>query len=319
MIRRTVSLLLSGLLSAVAGLSQHSFIVHRTQSFSRDFSGSPIPRFAYGRVVGYDASRSRYFAFDEKGALLAEGDLSQLGLGRTSINDIAAAPDGRLALATTIMNSTGLLGNAIVWTTSLGAVIQVVSTTPFGIRRLAFASDGSLWTAGRAYTATFQEEPAYDVLRQYDSTGKLVRTALSRATLTRKNNASVLDCFLATSGSRVAFISVGSAELIELTSAGEILSRANIPFTQDQIVTGMAMDAAGKVFVSLQANRKPPSSIPAHSIDLYLVDPTHGALTGISTNQIRPHGEGVQLMGSDDSDLVLRLKPPQSLAWIQVD
>jgi hypothetical protein len=49
---------------------------------------------------------------------------------------------------------------------------------PFAPRRLAFSSDGSLWALGKVHDDKYDDAPNYDMLRQYDSDGILVKTVL---------------------------------------------------------------------------------------------------------------------------------------------
>jgi len=80
-----------------------------------------------------------------------------------------------------------------------GEPSAVVPTPGYGVSRIVFSQDGSLWAAGRAYDAASNEEPEYDVIRRYDSSGKQIGSYLPRNTYESKRQSPASESFLAAS------------------------------------------------------------------------------------------------------------------------
>jgi len=57
-------------------------------------------------------------------------------------------------------------------------IVQLPGTAVF---RIVFADDGTLWALVRQYDSAFQELPEYNLLRHYDSNGKLLGAAVPRS------------------------------------------------------------------------------------------------------------------------------------------
>jgi hypothetical protein len=283
---------------------------------SQDFSGQPIPKFKNGYLVAYNADRTKFFALDRNGVRVAETDLTALNLGRTSINDVAASAGG-FAIAATIQQG-DKLASAILLTTSSGQVRRVITTAPFAARRIIYASDGSLWASGRVHQPDFEDEGEYTILRRYDSDGVLSGSFLQKSSLFRGKGSPSEDSYLVTNGNTIGFLSITAGEWVALGLDGTEIERAHIALRPEQRVTGAAMDTSGKLFLSLQIDSASATGQPAvHSMGLYFFDKAPSNLQEVATDRLRITGQGITLMGNDGDRLVLRLKPPQIMAWVR--
>ncbi len=92
----------------------------------------------------------------------------------TRVKPITAASNGAVAVSASAMDDHGNVSPVIFWINSEGSINRIVRTAPFAASRIVFASDGSLWAAGRVYTIAGSKIVAaaqYDVLRRYNSQG----------------------------------------------------------------------------------------------------------------------------------------------------
>jgi hypothetical protein len=282
--------------------------VDHTIAFERDFSKQPIPRFRNKFVVGYDSGHTHLMIWDAKGNDVLNRELALPGAAKVSISDIAISSDGMIAVSASAYSGTGHGSAVIAWLNLRGELIRVVVTNPSAARRLAFAPDGSLWAFGRTFDADLKDVPQYSMLQRYSADGRLIKSVLPRSIFPAGGDAPYTECYLA-AADRIAVVSVSAAEWIELSLEGEILGRWPWKTGPGIITTGVALTPNGALFATL---------INGDSGQLHRYDRSSQSWKVVDTAQARGPRQGLVLLGNDGDTLVVRSKPPGSLAWIRV-
>lgn len=143
-----------------------------------DFANKPLPRYSHGHLLAYDVEQAKVWAYKD-GVLKTEADLALPGYSSVRIRGITSSPAGVLAVNASLSDPRLGSASAIVWIAPGGEILRVVGTSPFSASRIAFSADGSLWALGRVHDTHYRNAPRYDMLRQYNAQGELVRTALA--------------------------------------------------------------------------------------------------------------------------------------------
>ena len=283
--------------------------VERSIPFTKEFAGQPIPRYRNGHVVTYDATKSRALVWDSSGKSVMDRQLELPGASRVSITGLAVAPDGSVVAAASVTDASQR-GSVIAWMESSGTVRQVVVTSPFVARHLAFALDGSLWALGRVHDNQFDDEADYPVLRRYDSRGRLAQTALPRSSFAAGRIGPTQDSLFAVSKHRLAVVSLTAREWVEVAHSGEVVARWALSVDPSDILTGVGLTDQGDLFASIQRNEYGR---------LYRYHRDSQTLEQVDTRQVHSAAQGFYLLGSEGDKLVCRIKPAGSLLWIRVD
>lgn len=323
---RILALLLCGG-SAALMLGAPDMLPERTVQIPRDFAGQRLPRFNNGFVLAYDFDFQVVWSYDRAGSTLMEVPLSVPEANRVLIGDIAASPDGTVAVSGSATSDGGYTTvPAIFWIGPSGKVTRIVRTEPFAATAICFSTDGTLWAAGRAHeivNGIYKELPEYDVLRQYDAQGRLVRTALPRATFpagvgtraTIPGAGPAASPFLVTSKERIGFYSGNANRYVELSLSGEVLGSWDVaPPPQGTDVVGAALTSSGRMFLTgshPRSSREPPAE---WELLLYELDKSSGALRRVDFPQTGPH-RATALLSAEGDDLVFYSKPPASISW----
>lgn len=289
----------------------------------RDFTGRRLPLSQNGFVLAYDFDRAVVWSFDRNGKQLMQVQLTVPDSPTIRIRNIGAAPDGTVAVTASASDNQGHIAPVIFWITPSGAIARIVRTSPFSASRLAFASDGSLWAAGRVYNfdgahppaSQFQVAEDYDVLRHYDLEGRLQQTALPRLSFPVAVTDPTEESFLAISPDRIGFLSVSAKEYVEISPSGQMLGRwgLNSPIAANTAV-GLALTSTGAVFLSMLPRVE--ANVPYQGPPLYQFDKSTGKLQSAqlsSTGLSRP----TALLGSDGDELVFYSKPP-AVSWFTI-
>ncbi|HYL31162.1 MAG TPA: hypothetical protein VEU27_14685 [Gemmatimonadales bacterium] len=299
----------------------------RAVQIPRDFTGQPLPAFSGGFLLAYDFERAIVWSYDRTGKTLIEVPLSLPEVKRIQIWDAAASLDGTVAVSGSATNDGGWTTVPLVfWVSPGGKVARVVRTEPFAATALAFSSDGTLWAAGRAHEIVdgiYREPPEYDVLRQYDAQGRLLRTTLprgafpagvrTRATIAGAGPAA--SAFLMANGDRIGFYSENTNAYFELSPSGGVLGSWRVAAPPEGVdILGAALTSSGSVFLSGQRPQRPGEPTTEWKLFLYVLDKSSGALREIDFPQQGPQ-RATALIGSDGDDLVFYSKPPASLSW----
>lgn len=293
-----------------------------TVAIPRDFTGQRLPRFKNGLVLVYDFNLAKVWAYDRTGKTLLSLSLSVPNTVRMHITDIAAAPDGTVAVSASAFDGDGNGAPVIFWISPAGAVTRIVRLAPFSASRVVFANDGSLWAAGRIYRqegVRFETAPEYDVLRHYDSQGRLLGSVVPNTTFASAPQNPALYSFLIGGQNRIGFLSLDAKEYVEVSLSGKMLGdwkiHTSLPFHVGDVM-GAALTASGSVFLSLPPH--PDLNTPYQGPPLYKLDKASGALQPADLSVDTPVTKPSVLIGGDGDKLVFYSKPPASVSWFAV-
>jgi hypothetical protein len=276
-------------------------------------------RFKNGYVLAYDFDFAKVWAWDRNGKMLFERSISIPDATHVQISDMAAASNGAVAVSASAMDDHSNVSPVIFWINSEGSINRIVRTAPFAASRIVFASDGSLWAAGRVYTIAGSKIVAaaqYDVLRRYNSQGELQQTAIPNTLFDDISANPAIGSFLASSPDRIGFLSVNGKKYFELSVSGKLSGSwtisSQLPENQ---VGGMALTSSGAVFISMLPHAD--SRYSYEGPPLYQLDKASGTLQAVrlsTTSAVKP----TVLLGSDGDHLVFYSKPPSSVSWFSV-
>lgn len=197
----------------------------------------------------------------------------------------------------------------LVWTRANGDIQKIVETSSFAARRIIFAPDGTLWAFGRVYNNKFEEQADYDTLRQYGTEGKLIRSALKRSLFKPSKQAPSAESYMVIGDGRIGVVSLAASEWVELSSVGEVVGHWPLQIPAGAYITGAALSSSNDLFITQEKETSTLSRF----------DKKNGTFTNVDTSTFRNSpGQGVLLAGSEGDQLVVRIKPPNLLIWIDV-
>lgn len=310
-----------GLLAAMSQIGPAwSQEVVRSQVLSWDFSGQPIPRYKSGFLVAYDSDHATMRAFDKTGALVAVAKLTLPEATTVMIRDVAVAPNGDFVAAVSAQNVSGALSSAIAWVDGRGRLVRAVRTSPFAAARIVFAGDGTLWAVGRVHDEEFRPVPNHDLVRVYDSQGRLIRSLLPSGTFATSQQHPAGEAFLVGGNDRVGLYSAAASEWVEISLSGEILGRwrtAAIP--QGTSLMGVGLTSSGDVYLG-GFNRTTPTS--GHQNDLlpssvlYRLNKSNGTLSIVDVSPFIGARKDALLLAAEGQHLVYYRKSPRALEWV---
>jgi len=227
----------------------------RSIPFSEDFSVHPVPRFRGKALGGCDNTRSRIRLWDSRGSQVLDRPLQLPGASKVSITDVAVSSDGNIAVAASTMSSLGQAAGVITWLNSQGDLVRAVVTTPFAVRRVMFARDGTLWALGREHDARFNDVREFDLLRRYDSHGRFFQSALPRSVFPFNRISPSDDALLNIAGESITVLSITSSMWVTLSLDGRITGQGT--WSREDLskigwISGMASTPEGGLFVSVE-------------------------------------------------------------------
>lgn len=293
-------------LSSLRGADSVAISV-RTVSLAHDFSGQPIPRFANKFFASTDAKRGRVQVWDANSTSVANYALQLPGVASVVISSIAVATDGSVAVATGAFDANGRSAPVIAWLTRSGELVRMVTTAPFAPRHIAFAKDDSLWAAGREYDSAREDRPDYNVIRHYDTNGRLAGSALSRSLFSPGKVGPANDSFLTVADTRIAMASVTAGEWVELDQTGRLLGRWPLSMPANSFPTGVALLANGDFIASFETTDLGR---------LFKYDRGQSKWEIVDSSQLQNRQQGLVVIGADGNSVVGRVKPPATLQWI---
>ena len=273
----------------------------------RDLEYAPMPRFQAGHVFSRDSSMSSIWIdpVSGNGGEPVDHAIKLPDSIRLSVNDIAVSYDGSVAVCLGAMDRAGRLVSVIAWIGPDGSPTRVVRTSPFSPTGIGFTSDGSLWAAGIEKVNRSDAHPSHDVVQQYDSEGRLVRSLLSRAEFSDNHWHPAYESFLVTSRHYVAFVSESAGTWTLISIAGVVVSQGAIGVSQEFRVVSAAVTDSGRLFVS---GRRPD--------DKYLTYFEVGNETvQIDTDEFLPLGHSGPIVGSDGESLVVLSNQDHGFVW----
>ncbi|NWF82205.1 MAG: hypothetical protein HXY18_00065 [Bryobacteraceae bacterium] len=259
-------------------------------------------------------------AFDKAGALVAEAKLALPEATSVRVRDVAVASNGDFVAAASAQNASGALSSVIAWVDSRGRLIRAVRTSPFAAMRIAFASDGTLWAAGRVHDEEFNSVPNHNLIRVYDPQGRLIKSLLPSGSFAAGRQHPAAEAFLVSGKDRVGFYSAPASEWVEMSLSGELLGRWKTAIPEEGTwLMGVALTSSGDVYLggfnrtsppSGNENDRPPSSV------LYRLNKSDGSLSRVDALPFVGARKDVLLLAAEGQQLVYCRKSPRTLDWV---
>ena len=278
------------------------------------FPHKPMPKWENGFVLAFEMDSPEVFAWNREGQLATRATIRIADSLVVRVWAIAAMESGVLAVAGSAATA-DRGATFIAWLDASGVINRVVRTTPFAARNLSFAKDGTLWAFGRVVDRNSRTEPPHDVLRQYDSEGRLLRSLLPRQSFVDRQHPSSLS-FMTSSGGRVGIYSLIANEWIEVSLLGEILGRwKGVNLASGSKLGGAAILPSGDVYASELQNT---GTGPPGRTAFFRLDKETGAWRIVAADDLLlEDGRGaIMILGVDQEKLVVVKSFPDFL-WVR--
>ena len=284
----------------------------------RDTSNRPPVQFQAGYVFALSGSGTGVWVDHANRTLKFEKAIEIAGSSQLHLGRAAVSFDNRVAVSATAVDRAGRIGKIVVILTMSGETIRVVRTSPFGGRNIGFTSDGSLWILGKE-TESNSERAVHDILRQYDSDGKLVRTLLPRLGISTAKRHPAYSALLATSEHRVGVVSNTARKWALVSDEGLTLGSGALEIPDRLVLVRSAVTDSGRIFV--QGHWRKPIGTEQHH--LFEINKRTGALDPLKTDLAFSKTSYGLLAGSDGEKLVLHVhdnsQATARLVWASVD
>jgi hypothetical protein len=184
-----------------------------------------------------------------------------LGARSMEIYDWDRATDGTIGLSGSAIDAEGRLSGFIAWISPDGMRSQVIQTLLYGPMHLAFAADGTVWTAGRETVRADSGvlKPTASVIRHFERSGKILGSFVPQATILDHNVLYNIRSWLRASWDRVAWYSGG--KYVEFAPDGRLVTDIAIRPPGDE--SGFALTEKSDAFLSSQEG----SQLAVHILD----------------------------------------------------
>ncbi len=209
-------------------------------------------------IVGEMANTAQpeFHVFDSDGQVASYVALRIPGAAQVTVAGYARGVDGRIVACGDSFDSEGRGAPYIAIFSSDGASLRVIRTSPYSVRRVVFASDGTIWAFGRERDSSKPSHlrPEAGVIRRFDSEGKeigsfVLQSSTALQELVYTNN------YLAASANSIAWYCVPAQRYVEISLDGKVLSDIHVNMTGPAEVTGFALTDAGTAFISTETEK----------------------------------------------------------------
>ncbi|MBM3775969.1 MAG: hypothetical protein FJW37_12535 [Acidobacteria bacterium] len=171
----------------------------------------------------------------------------------------ARGGDGSFALSGLAYSNDSKGGAFVAWISPDRQQQRVFRTAPYATRKIAVASDGTIWTIGRELTDGEELNPGHDVVRRFDAEGNLLGSYLPKPSLMRDGSRQhpALLAWLVSARGRVGLHSPLSREYIEFSLDPVVVSRfPGLPLEPGGRLSGLALCDDGGVYASIDRRDK---------------------------------------------------------------
>ncbi|MDQ2840305.1 MAG: hypothetical protein M3Y72_04550 [Acidobacteriota bacterium] len=179
--------------------------------------------------------------------------------------DFDRGKDGIIILCGKAYDSKGRLASFIGRITPNGESSQVIRTAPFSPHLISEADDGTIWTVGLESINGDENVPGVnpngDVLRHFDSSGKLIASAFPRPRIAAGR---LVTGYLVATADRLAWYAPadGRGTYAELSSEGKLLDEYPGMTDRSGRATGFALTSTGKAYLTFSSFKWPASIQP---------------------------------------------------------
>ena len=289
------------------------------------------PRFQNGFMYSMNASRNAIWVKHVTEGLKFNKVLEVPDSFRVQISSIAVSFDDRVAASATVIDRRGAYVSIVALLDLDGSLIKVIRPESFRARRVGFTGDGSLWMSGFGIENN-REPPVHDILRQYDADGLLVRSLISRNSMSTEPRHPMWNAQMATSRNYVAIVSNVAKKWAVVSSEGIIVSTGS--FVADEtrgnfrgFVT-VAVTDSGRVFGHALFRENNRVDATFRAMQVFELARNQLRLKPVGTNRAYPASGRNRLTGTDGENLVFNTNPiggpnrsiaARQVVWAQAD
>jgi len=215
-----------------------------------------VPKWSNGAVVDVqndNSSNPLIWVLDRQGQRNVSFTIADAK--SIAIYDWDRGLEGMIALSGSAVDREGRASSFIAWISPDGTISQIVQTSSYRPRGLAFAPDGTIWTYGTELMTGSASvlNPDAGIFRHFDKTGKMLGQFVPQSTV--RNSVDFGRGWLRVSADRIAFYAA-TGKYVELSLNGAVLMDASLPLPGGQsknLVGGLALAGKGQVFISAQS------------------------------------------------------------------
>jgi len=227
-----------------------------------DLGGKLIPSWSGGALVSAEAENTAQpvlHVIDGNGLITSTVTLSVKGASLVTVDCFARGADGVIAVAGSAFSTDGRGAPYLAIFSQDGASLRVIRTLPHFPRRVAVASDGSIWTEG--------EEPAphpvdgpqrggtlrpdAGLIRRFDQEGLETASFVPQSGISDPSHiVQASSNYLVAAGDSVVWYCPPEARYVEVSLGGRVLRDIRLDPPPGGEVTGFAITKAGDLFVS---------------------------------------------------------------------
>lgn len=267
-------------------------------TIQRDNSNKPLPKFSNGWTLFYEHNPPKVIAYDSDGRLKFESSFAMKGVKQLMIVDLAASVSGKVVICASVTSDSDEQRAAVlIWVNPSGTVEKVVRTSPFGASRVVFGPGDQVWALGLVRGTDGKSDQPHDVLRMYDQSGVLIKTALPRQGFAKNP---VSGAIMITTNDRFGILSSPNQQYVEFDWSGKELGRWRFEFPANHRpdIIGAGLTSTGELVV---AN----TGIAGKESVSYRFDRSNGQLIPSTHLSERDGVRYIQVLGSEGNRLVI--------------
>jgi hypothetical protein len=277
--------------------------------------GRGIPKWERGHMLNVDMETATVYAANEYGQTTMQARIWPADAVRVLVYSIAISPNQTFAVEASAFNAAGESASLLAWLSASGKIERLVQLGPAAAMRLCFADDGTLWALVRVHDDKFEEVSSYDMLRQYDTNGKLIRTALPRKMFPGRDYPGYLSDMSAITD-RIGIYVAGAQTWIEISNGGDILGSWKLPPPAPGTkfeVWNAVLTSSNEVYLSASTR----VDRGREEYGLYRFDKVLRTLQKVRTSSVLSGGS-LYLLGKDGEHLVtLDGTAMPKLSWVK--
>ena len=224
----------------------------------------PTPKWIDGSLVALENSAGSPIGislFDRNGRKVSAMWFTVPGATYFSVRNFTRSRDGYLALCGSISYAEGRSSNFVALIPPDGSETKVVRTSSYTVVRVAFASDGTLWTQGREHKPRAEGEaprksmaetlkPDAAVFRQFDKTGKSLRSVHPQSEMDVPIALISSTSVFTAVGDRIVFYSSEARQYIAILADGTVTHVKNVSLPNDERESGFAVTEKNELYIS---------------------------------------------------------------------
>ena len=273
--------------------------------------------------------------YDATGKRVREDRIWPGGAGKVGIRRTAATRDGAILAAGWAIMQDGSIPGYIAKTDLQGTTIQSVETGAFKPEQICEATDGTVWSLGKAGRSDGAPVPDTGVVRHYSFEKGLLQSFLPENTVQASKNSehpwfTPFGSFLRCGKEKVSVYLRFTDEYAEINTSTFELKRWKLDdsVVQQRQASGLAVTEDGRVYVSFRVSG---ISGQPQVTGLYEIKaesgkriagllPVKGTVTAVERDKMPAPGTFTMLWGADGNKLVVWRTEGMgsSLSWVNV-